>query len=173
MRDTAGMFPILTQALSYLSRVCGFETVDAFPPGHVHARTHWNPAYFDIASDLKPDQIERTLCDKISNTPAIFAHISNPTPGMQRTLLAIIETRMRRAAGGSPVELIVLLVNAFRSPYTIEALPGLRSVIEDHDGDPRAVAAFLDAMPDAYDVIDADTGALPPAPVRRPMRLLN
>jgi predicted nucleic acid-binding protein len=36
------------------------ETVDAFPPGHRYARTRWDRAYFDIASDLKPDAIERS-----------------------------------------------------------------------------------------------------------------
>ena len=148
------MFPILTQALAYLSRVCGFETVDSFPPGHAYARTHWNGAYFDIASDLKPEQIERSLCEKIANTPTIFAHISSPTPGMQRALLAVIETRMRRSCG-NPADLVALLVNAYRSPYTIEAMPGLRRVIEDHDGDPRAVLAFLGGMPAAFDVIEA------------------
>ena len=171
MRYTGKMFPILNQALAYLSRVCGFETVDSFPPGHAYARTHWNAAYFDIASDLKPDQIERTLCDKITNTPAIFAHISSPTPGMQRALLAVIEARMRHA-GGNPADLVALLMNAFRSPYTMEAVPGLRRAIEDSGRDPRAVLDFLYAMPDAFDVIDADSGAVS-ASRRAPMRQLN
>jgi hypothetical protein len=153
------MFPILTNALSWLSRVCGFETVDSFPPGHPYARTHWNPAYFDIASDLKPEQIERSLCEAIANTPAIFVHISNPTPRMQRALLAVIDTRVRRSCG-NPADLVALLVNAYRSPYTIEAIPGLRAAIERHaDEDAatrtRAVLEFLGAMPSAFDVIEA------------------
>lgn len=148
------MFPILTQALAYLSRVCGFETVDSFPAGHVHARTHWNPAYFDIASDLKPDQIERALCDKITNTPTIFAYISSPTPAMQQALLGVIEARMRRSSA-SPVDLVALLINAYRSPYTIEAVPGLRRAIQESDGNPHAVFAFLGGMPAAFNVIEA------------------
>ena len=53
------MFPILTQFIAWLNRVCGFNTVDAFPPGSVHARTRWNAGYFDIASDLKPETIQQ------------------------------------------------------------------------------------------------------------------
>ncbi|WP_229413597.1 hypothetical protein [Massilia violaceinigra] len=154
MRYTGGMFPILTQALAYVSRVCGFETVDSFPPGHAHARTHWSGAHFDIASDLKPDQIERALCEKIANTPLIFANIANPTPAMQRVLLDLIGTRMRHS-GGQPVDLVSLLANAYRSPYTQEAVPGLRAAIEESGGDARSVLAFLSEMPAAFDVIDA------------------
>ena len=152
------MFPFLSHALAYVSRVCGFDTVDAFPPGHVHARTRWNPAYFDIASDLKPEQIERALCGAIANTPTIFGHIVHPTPRMQRALLAVIETRTRRACG-DPVELAALLVRAYRSPYTQEALPGLRAAIAASTGAAptqraRDVLAFLGAMPAAFDVIE-------------------
>lgn len=159
MRYTSGMFPILTNALSWLSRVCGFETVDSFPAGHPYARTHWNPAYFDIASDLKPEQIERSLCESIANTPSIFVHIANPTPRMQRALLAVIDTRMRRSCG-NPSDLVALLVNAYRSPYTIEAIPGLRATIErnaheDAATRTRAVLEFLGAMPSAFDIIEA------------------
>lgn len=148
------MFPLLTNALAWLSRVCGFETVDSFPPGHAYARTHWNGAYFDIASDLKPDQIERSICERIVNTPTIFAHIANPTPGMQRALLSVIETRMRRSCG-TPTDLVALLVNAYRSPYTLDALPGLRAAIVECDGEARHVMDFLGAMPAAFDVIEA------------------
>lgn len=154
MRYTEGMFPILTQALAYLSRKCGFDTVDSFPPGHAYARTHWEAAYFDIASDLKPEQIERAICEKISNTPTIFAYISSPTPGMQRALLAVVETRLRRSSA-NPLDLISLLVNAYRSPYTVEAMPGLRRVIEDSGGDLHAVLGFLTGMRQAFDVIEA------------------
>lgn len=148
------LIPTLLNALAWVSRTCGFETVDSFPPGHAFARTHWNPAYFDIASDLKPEHIERSLCDSIANTPTIFAHIANPTPRMQRALLAVIDTRMRRSCG-NPAELVALLINAYRSPYTLEAIPGLRAAIEQSTGDTRAVLAFLGAMPSAFDVIEA------------------
>ena len=148
------LIPTLLQALAYVSRVCGFDTIDAFPPGHLYARTRWNRAYFDIASDLKPEQIERSLCESIANTPLIFAHITHPTPRMQRALLAVIETRMRRSCG-NPADLVALLVNAYRSPTTPEAMPGLRAVIEDSQYDARAVMEFLGTMPAAFDVIEA------------------
>ena len=153
------LIPALLQALAYFSRVCGFDTVDAFPPGHRYARTRWNRAYFDIASDLKPEQIERALCESISNTPLIFAHITEPTPRMQRALLAVIESRLRRSCG-NPADLVALLIAAYRSPSTLEALPGLRAVIESHRDDApahraQAVLAFLGAMPAAFNVIEA------------------
>lgn len=146
--------PRLQQALAWINRVCGFDTLDSFPPGHPYARTRWNAAYFDIASDLKPDQIERSICERIANTPSIFAHIDSPTPAMQRALLAVIEQRMRRSCG-HPADLIALLVGAYRSPYTADAIPGLRTAIVEADGDLQAVAAFLGAMPAAFDVIEA------------------
>lgn len=148
------LIPTLFNGLAYLSRVCGFDTIDSFPPGHQYARTRWNRAYFDIASDRKPEQIERALCESIANTPHIFAHITHPTPRMQRALLAVIETRMRRACG-NPNDLIALLVDAYRSPYTPEAMPGLRAVIEDSQYDARAVLQFLGATPAPFDVIEA------------------
>ncbi|HEY0064409.1 MAG TPA: hypothetical protein VGC21_19995 [Telluria sp.] len=146
--------PRLQKALAWITRVCGFDTLDSFPPGHPYARTRWVGAYFDIASDLKPDQIERQICERIVNTPSIFAHIESPTPGMQRALLAVIEQRMRRACG-QPVDLIALLINAYRSPHTMDAVPGLRQAIIDADGDAHSVMAFLGAMPAAFDVIEA------------------
>ena len=148
------MFPILTNSLAWLSRVCGFETLDSFPPGHPYARTRWNAAYFDIASDMKPEQIERSICDRIENTPIIFVHIANPTPAMQRALLSVIEARMRRS-GANPADLVAMLVNAYRSPYTLDAIPGLRAAIVNCDGDARGVMDFLGAMPAAFDVIEA------------------
>lgn len=152
MRYTGGMFPILTQALAYVSRKCGFDTLDTFPPGHVHARTHWSGAHFDIASDLKPDRIERVVCEKIANTPMIFAHIANPTPEMQKVILGMIGSRVSH--GGQPLDLVTLLVNAYRSPYTKDALPGLRAAIEIHEGDPRGVLDFLNES-SGFGVIDA------------------
>ncbi|MDB5793471.1 MAG: hypothetical protein JWQ80_3495 [Massilia sp.] len=153
------LMPVLLALLSRASHALGFETIDRFPRKHLHARTHWDRAYFDIASDLKPDAIERSLCDSIANTPSIFAHIANPTPAMQRTLLGVIETRLRRSCG-APSDLVLLLIDAYRSPYTMEARPGLRAAIEASAGqDARArvhaVLSFLGAMPAAFDVIEA------------------
>ena len=153
------LIPALLQALAYLSRVCGFDTVDTFPPGHQYARTRWNRAYFDIASDLQPEHIERALCESITNTPFVFGHITHPTPRMQRALLAVIETRMRRSCG-NPADLVALLIDAYRSPSTLEALPGLRAVIEASGEDSaferaRSVLAFLGAMPAPFNVIEA------------------
>lgn len=149
------MFPPLINALAWLSRVCGFETLDSFPPGHQYARTRWNAAYFDIASDMKPDQIERSICDRIENTPSIFAYIENPTPRMQRMLLSVIEVRMRRSCG-APSDLVGMLINAYRSPYTLDVVPGLRSVIVNSDGDVHAVLNFLGQVSSGFNnVIEA------------------
>jgi len=153
------LMPVLLDLLARASFALGFETADRFPRGHQHARTHWDRAYFDIASDLKPDAIERALCASIANTPSVFAHIVNPTPAMQRTLLGLIDTRLRRACG-APFDLVALLIEAYRSPDTIEARPGLRAAIEASEGQEtrervHAVLAFLGAMPAAFDVIEA------------------
>lgn len=151
----------LIKWLRYLSRVCGFETADSFPPGHPHARTHWNGAYFDIASDVKPDEIERRLCDAITNTPLVFSYITNPTPRMQRALLALLAERMRRRLG-SAKELVPLLIDAYRSPHTQESVPGLRAAIRESDQlEPaeqvRHILTFLSQMQSPYDVIDMPT----------------
>lgn len=143
--------------LRQLSRVCGFDTADSFPPGHPYARTRWNAAYFDIASDVKPDEIERRLCAAIVNTPTVFAYISNPTPAMQRALLAVLEERVRRR--GNTGQLLRLLIDAYDSPHVIEALPGLRAAVrdarDDTAGEPeRALLDFLTRMPAAFDVIE-------------------
>ena len=148
------MFPILTNALAWVNRVCGFDTLDCFPPGQPNARTRWNAAYFDIASDMNPEQIERSICERIANTPSIFAYIESPTPRMQRALLAVIETRLRRSCA-SPADLVALLVNAYRSPHTLEVMPGLRSVIVQSNGDLSVVTNFIGAMPSTFDIIDA------------------
>lgn len=144
--------------LRRLSHLLGFETADSFPPGHPYERTRWNGAYFDIASDVKPDQIERRLCDAISNTPLVFGYISNPTPRMQRALLAVLEERMRINRGRA-TELAVLLVAAYDSPHITEVIPGLRQVVaatQGHDaGDrARAVMAFLSTTQSPFDVIE-------------------
>lgn len=152
------MMDTLLTWLRRLSHWLGFETADSFPPGHPYERTRWNGAYFDIASDVKPDDIERRLCEAISNTPLVFGYIVNPTPRMQRALLAVLEERMRNNRGRA-TELAVLLVHAYESPYISEIIPGLRSVVDstrDHDpGDrARAVMAFLGSTQSPFDVIE-------------------
>jgi len=152
----------LSTLLSRASRALGLESLDAFPPGHQYARTRWDKAWFDIASDLKPAAIETAMCEAIANTPAAFAHITHPTPRMQRTLLGLIHARLRRGggAGGAPTELVAMLLDAYASPHTPEALPGLRAAITSTDGyDPSMrvahLTAFLADMPAAFDVIDS------------------
>ena len=152
------MMPTILKWLRYLSHILGFETADSFPPGHPYERTRWNGAYFDIASDVKPDQIESRLCDAISNTPLVFGYITNPTPRMQRTLLAMLEERMRNNRGRAS-ELAVLLVNAYDSPHITEIIPGLRAAIagtrQDDMGErARSVMAFLSSTQSPFDVIE-------------------
>lgn len=152
------MMPTILKWLRYLSHILGFETADSFPPGHPYERTRWNGAYFDIASDVKPDQIESRLCDAISNTPLVFGYITNPTPRMQRTLLAMLEERMRNNRGRAS-ELAMLLVNAYDSPHITEIIPGLRAAIagtrQDDMGErARSVMAFLGSTQSPFDVIE-------------------
>ncbi len=144
--------------MSYLNRALGLESVTSFPARHVFARTNWDPSYFDIPYGTKPDEIERRACTAISNTPTIFAHINNPTPRMQRALLAVVEERLRRndRSAGDLVELLIL---AYESPYVQEALPGLRSEIEATTYDDismrvRRVVSFLSSMQASFNVID-------------------
>ena len=140
--------------LARVSRACGFETADRFPDGHQYPRTRWNRAYFDIPSDLKADAIERRICDAIANTPSVFAHIVNPTPRMQLTLVAMIESTLRRSCG-QPVNLAALLINAYASPYTPDAMPGLRIAIESSSGQDlpersRLLLQHLNSMSGAF-----------------------
>ena len=149
---------ILLTWLRRLSHLLGFETADRFPPGHPYERTRWNGGYFDIASDIKPDEIERRLCEAISNTPLVFGYIHNPTPRMQRALLAVLEERMRINRGRA-TELAALLVEAYDSPDITEVIPGLRQVIAATAGyDPgdraRSVMAFLSSTQSPFDVIE-------------------
>ena len=148
----------LSTLLARASRALGLETVDSFPPGHAYARTRWNKAYFDIASDLSADQMESAICAAIANTPWVFAHVRNPTPRMQRALLAVIESRLRRA--DAPADLVHLLIEAYRSPHTPDVVPGLRAAIAANAGfDPaiqaHAVLAYLGDAPAAFGVIEA------------------
>jgi hypothetical protein len=159
-QNTMPLIDVLTDLLGRASRALGFETVDSFPPGHAYVRTRWDRAYFDIASDLKPHAIERAICDAIANTPAVFAHIVNPTPRMQRVLLSLVDERRRRSCG-NPGELLKLLVEAYASRHTLEALPGMRAAIEHSEGMEtgervRQLAVFLSTLPADYDTIDAD-----------------
>jgi hypothetical protein len=145
--------------LRRLSHLLGFETADSFPPGHPYERTRWNGAYFDIASDVKPDQIENRLCEAISNTPLVFGYITNPTPRMQRALLAVLEERMRNNRGRAG-ELAALLVTTYDENSLItEVIPGLRDAIiatrhEDMGARARAVMTFLSSTQSPFDVID-------------------
>lgn len=154
--------------LGRASRALGFETLSGFPPGHAHARTHWDPAYFDIASDVRPDQIETAVCAAIANTPLVFGRIVNPTPRMQRTVLGIIDARLR-GAGGAPADLVRLLIDAYDQGDLTEAIPGLRAAIAStaQYEMPVRVVRLLDwlaDMPSAFDVIDAVDS---PVPARR------
>lgn len=159
------LFPILSSWLARASRALGLESLSAFPPGHQYARTHWDPAYFDVPSDLKPDRIDTVICEAIAATPGVFAWIVHPTPRMQRTLLGAIHAQLRRGAT-APSELVAMLVEAYDSPYTPEALPGLRATIAATEGyDPTMRAAHLLAhladMPAAFDVIEDTSGRRP------------
>lgn len=149
----------VSELLGRASRALGFETADSFPPGHAYARTRWNKAYFDIPSDMKPEAIEQRMCDAIANTPSLFGEIQNPTPRMQRTLLGMIEQRLRRGQG-APIDLAQLLVAAYRSPHTFEVVPGLRQAIRDTAGyephvQANAILAYLADAPAAFGVIEA------------------
>jgi hypothetical protein len=149
----------LSSLLGRASRALGLETVDRFPPGHRYADTRWDKAYFDIPSDYKPERIEQAMFDAITNTPSVFAWIEHPTPRMQRALLGVIHARLRRG-GSPPNDLLAMLLAAYESPRTQEALPGLRAAIASTDGyDPSMrvahLAAWLADMPAAFDVIDA------------------
>ncbi|SDA38449.1 MULTISPECIES: hypothetical protein [unclassified Janthinobacterium] len=145
--------------LKTLSRICGFETADSFPPGHPYARTRWEAAYFDIASDVKPDEIERRICAAIANTPSVFAYITNPTPRMQRALLNVIHDRLRRQPGAGATDLVLLLINAYASEHITEAVPGLRALIVNTEQEEtnlrvHAILELLVGTPRGLDVID-------------------
>ncbi|MFC5547435.1 hypothetical protein [Massilia aerilata] len=148
----------ISSLLGRASRALGLETVDAFPPGHRYAHTRWDKAYFDIPSDWKPERIEQAVSEAITNTPSVFAYIAHPTPRMQRALLAVIHARLRRG-GTPPNDLLAMLIDAYASPRTPEAMPGLRAAIASNLGyDPSMrvahLAAWLADMPAAFDVID-------------------
>jgi hypothetical protein len=150
---------VLSSLLGRASRALGLETIDAFPPGHRHADTRWDKAYFDIPSDYKPERIDQAMADAIINTPSVFAYIVHPTPRMQRALLSVIHARLRRG-GVPPNDLLAMLIEAYASPRTAEALPGLRAAIAGTEGyDPSMrvahLAAWLADMPAAFDVIEA------------------
>jgi hypothetical protein len=152
------LLDVITTLLGRASHALGLETIDAFPSGHRYADTRWDKAYFDIPSDYKPERIEQAMSDAITNTPNVFAWISHPTPRMQRALLAVIHARLRRG-GTPPNDLLAMLIDAYASPRTPEALPGLRAAIDSTEGYDRSMrvahlAAWLADMPAAFDVID-------------------
>ena len=152
------MSSLFESAISYLSKALGLESVSSFPSGHIFFRTNWNPSYFDIPYGTRPENIERRICTAINNTPTIFAHISNPTPRMQRALLAVLAERLRRNDRNA-VDLVMLLIAAYASPYVRDALPGLRAVIEASSYEEvgecvRSVLAFLSNMQAPFYVID-------------------
>ncbi|KQQ36160.1 hypothetical protein ASF61_08160 [Duganella sp. Leaf126] len=152
------MNPLILKWLRKLSYLLGFETVSSFPPGHPYERTRWNGAYFDIASYVKPDAIEQRLCEAIANTPLVFGQIDNPTPRMQRALLAVLEERMRHNRGRA-TELAAQLVHAYDSPHISEVIPGLRAHVAGTRGQEigeraRSMMAFLAATQSPFDVID-------------------
>jgi hypothetical protein len=154
------MTTLFNAALAYLSKICGLESVTSFPANHPFARTHWDPSYFDIAYGMKPDLIEQVLSDAIHNTPSICAHINNPTPRMQRSLLAVLHDSVRRNDGNA-AEWAVLLINAYASRYVQEVLPGLRAEIVGSVGlapvdRVRSLLVFLANMDAAFDVIEVD-----------------
>jgi hypothetical protein len=79
---------------------------------------------------------------------------------MQRALLAVIDSRLRRSCG-NPGDLLKLLVEAYASRHTLEALPGLRAAIGQTEGREMAdrvvaLLAFLRQLPAGFDVIDAE-----------------
>ena len=153
------LLDVISSLLGRASRALGLETIDTFPPGHRYADTRWDKAYFDIPSDYKPERIEQAMADAITNTPSVFAWIEHPTPRMQRALLGVLHARLRRG-GTPPNDLLAMLIAAYASPRTQEAVPGLRAAIAGTDGyDPSMrvahLAAWLADMPAAFDVIDA------------------
>ncbi|MES2049537.1 MAG: hypothetical protein V4447_14140 [Pseudomonadota bacterium] len=152
------MTTLFHASLAYLSKICGLDSVTSFPANHPFGRTHWDSSYFDIAYGMKPDQIEQVLSDAIHNTPSIFAHINNPTPRMQRSLLAVLHDSMRRNDGNA-AEWAGLLINAYTSRYVQEVLPGLRAEITGSIGAApadrvRRLLVFLASMAAPFDVIE-------------------
>jgi hypothetical protein len=153
------LLPVISNLLGRASRALGLETIDAFPPGHRYADTRWDKAYFDIPYDHKPERIEQAMSEAIANTPSVFTWIEHPTPRMQRALLGVIHARLRRG-GTPPNDLLAMLIDAYASPRTQEAVSGLRAAIAGTDGyDPSMrvahLAAWLADMPAAFDVIEA------------------
>jgi hypothetical protein len=148
----------LGDLLARASYALGLENADRFPRGHASPYTRWNKAYFDIPSDLKAERMETIICAAIANTPYVFGEIRNPTPRMQRALLAIIEARLRRA--DAPADLVALLIRAYRQPHTPDIVPGLRATIAanaqfDANIQAHAVLAYLGDAPAGFGVIDA------------------
>lgn len=152
------MTTLFTATLAYLSKICGLASVTSFPAGHAFARTSWNPAYFDIAYGLPPQQIEQALSDAIRNTPSIFAHISNPTPRMQRSLLGALHDGLQRKDANA-TECAALLIAAYASRHIQEVVPGLRAEIAGSAAMAsaervRSLLVFLAKMPVPFEVVE-------------------
>lgn len=153
------MDSLFTSFVSYLSKICGLDSISSFPAGHVFARTRWDPSYFDIPYGMPPARIEAALCTAIGNTPTIFSRIANPTPRMQRALLAVIDRRMRHREGNAG-QLVAMLIEAYASPHVEDAVPGMRDAIElcaheEHRERVSSVLHFLGDMPAPFDVIES------------------
>lgn len=147
-------------ALSYLSKACGLDSINSFPTGHPFARTRWDPSYFDIPYGTPPERIEAAICTAIANTPTIFSRITNPTPRMQRALLAVIDRSVRYQEGNAG-QLAAMLIDAYVSPYVEDAVPGLRQAIalcahEQQRERVGSVLYFLANMPAPFDVIESN-----------------
>jgi hypothetical protein len=152
------MTSLFNATLAYLSKVCGLDSVSSFPASHPFFRTHWDPSYFDIAYGTKPDQIDQILSEAIHNTPHIFARINNPTPRMQRSLLAVLHDSVRRNDGNAG-EWAALLINAYASRHVQEVVPGLRAEITASSAAApadrvRGLLVFLANMAAPFDVIE-------------------
>ena len=152
------MTSLFNATLAYLSKVCGLDSVSSFPANHPFARTHWDPPYFDIAYGTKPDQIDQILSEAIHNTPHIFVRINNPTPRMQRSLLAVLHDSVRRNDGHA-AQWAAMLINAYASSFVQEVLPGLRAEITGSLGSGPAdrvhsLLVFLANMATPFDVIE-------------------
>ena len=93
-------------------------------------------------------------------------YVSTTTPRMNTegmpvtlpgTLFGVIEERLRRNAGAG--DLVLLLINAYRSPHITEAAPGLRTVMynTEHEETNVRIAVileFLKQMQYPFDVIE-------------------
>ena len=92
-----------------------------------------------------PPVVMDNITQQIGNTPLVFAHITNPTPRMQRALFGVLEQRLRLHHEREAAQLAALLIQAYRSPHIVEAMPGLKAAIAAtaHDEAPARIRAVL------------------------------